>query len=109
MVELLTFGALEMLFALGLKWLTSREYSLIVQFASRMTSMCFNYKYRNNVYTINPDELNLLVFQLRIFRMQGEVETLGPIWLNALGGVGSYYLESKRCNGVNSDYGHMQG
>ncbi|GLT95639.1 hypothetical protein SLE2022_133070 [Rubroshorea leprosula] len=40
---------------------------------------------------------------------QGEVETLVPIWLNALGGAASDYLESKSCNGVKSDYGHMQG
>ncbi|GLT95626.1 hypothetical protein SLE2022_132970 [Rubroshorea leprosula] len=106
-----------MLSALGLQWLTSREYSLIVQFTSRMTLMCFNYKYRNNIYTINPDELNFLVFQVQAlpvaYLRPGEVETLVTAWLNALGGAASDYLEQELQqgdgNGVKSDYGHMQG
>ncbi|KAF2301703.1 hypothetical protein GH714_028725 [Hevea brasiliensis] len=40
---------------------------------------------------------------------QGEVETLVPIWLDALVGAASDYLESKSCNGGKSNYGHMQG
>ncbi|KAL5581494.1 hypothetical protein UlMin_013936 [Ulmus minor] len=40
---------------------------------------------------------------------QGEAETLVPIWVEALGGAASDYVESKRCDGVQSDYGHMQG
>ncbi|GKV49666.1 hypothetical protein SLEP1_g56404 [Rubroshorea leprosula] len=87
-----------MLFALGLKWLTSREYGLIVQFTSRMTLMCLNYKYRNTIYTINPDELNVLVFQVQalpVVYLKQEVETLVPAWLNALGGAASDYLEQE--------------
>ncbi|XP_058004668.1 transportin MOS14 isoform X3 [Hevea brasiliensis] len=40
---------------------------------------------------------------------QGEAETLVPIWLDALVGAASDYLESKSCNGVKNNYGHMQG
>ena len=40
---------------------------------------------------------------------QGEAETLVPVWFKALAGAASDYLESKSCNGVQSDYGHMQG
>lgn len=40
---------------------------------------------------------------------QGETETLAPVWLKALAGAASEYLESMSCNGGNSNYGHMQG
>ncbi|KAG8485174.1 hypothetical protein CXB51_021295 [Gossypium anomalum] len=40
---------------------------------------------------------------------QGEAETLVPVWLKALAGAASDYLESKSSNGRTSDYGHMQG
>lgn len=40
---------------------------------------------------------------------QGEADTLAPIWLKALVGAASDYLESKSCNRGESDYGHMQG
>lgn len=40
---------------------------------------------------------------------QGETETLPPVWLKALAGSASDYLESMSCNGGNSNYGHMQG
>lgn len=40
---------------------------------------------------------------------QGEAETLVPVWLKALAGAASDYLESKSCNGGHSNYGHMQG
>ncbi|XVF20437.1 hypothetical protein REPUB_Repub12eG0000700 [Reevesia pubescens] len=40
---------------------------------------------------------------------QGEAETLVPVWLKALAGAASDYLESKSSNGGKSDYGHMQG
>ncbi|KAH9791450.1 Xpo1 domain-containing protein [Citrus sinensis] len=40
---------------------------------------------------------------------QGETETLPPVWLKALAGAASDYLESTSCNGGNSNYGHMQG
>lgn len=40
---------------------------------------------------------------------QGETETLPPVWLKALAGAASDYLESMSCNGGNSNYGHMQG
>ncbi|KAH9622089.1 hypothetical protein KSS87_005277 [Heliosperma pusillum] len=40
---------------------------------------------------------------------QGEAETIVPSWLKALAGAASDYLESKTCNGVKNDYGHMQG
>ncbi|XP_022759430.1 uncharacterized protein LOC111305831 isoform X8 [Durio zibethinus] len=40
---------------------------------------------------------------------QGEAETLVPVWLKALAGAASDYLESKSSNRGRSDYGHMQG
>lgn len=40
---------------------------------------------------------------------QGEADTMLPVWLEALGGAASDYLESKCCNGGNNNYGHMQG
>ncbi|KAK3183949.1 hypothetical protein Dsin_031235 [Dipteronia sinensis] len=40
---------------------------------------------------------------------QGEAETLVPVWLDALAGAATDYLESKSCNGGKSDYAHMQG
>lgn len=40
---------------------------------------------------------------------QGEAETLVPVWFKALAGAASDYIESKSCNGVQNDYGHMQG
>ncbi|MBA0852368.1 hypothetical protein Goshw_004430 [Gossypium schwendimanii] len=40
---------------------------------------------------------------------QGEAETLVPVWLKALAGAASDYLESKSSNGRTSDYGYMQG
>ncbi|PPR99994.1 hypothetical protein GOBAR_AA20662 [Gossypium barbadense] len=40
---------------------------------------------------------------------QGEAEMLVPVWLKALAGAASDYLESKSSNGRTSDYGHMQG
>lgn len=40
---------------------------------------------------------------------QGEAETLVPIWLKALAGAASDYLECMNCNGGNSSHRHMQG
>ncbi|KAK2665936.1 hypothetical protein Ddye_004510 [Dipteronia dyeriana] len=40
---------------------------------------------------------------------QGEAETLVPVWLDALAGAATDYLESKSCNGGKSNYAHMQG
>lgn len=40
---------------------------------------------------------------------QGEAETVVPVWFKALAGAASDYLESKSCNGIHNDYGHMQG
>ncbi|KAF3435348.1 hypothetical protein FNV43_RR22435 [Rhamnella rubrinervis] len=40
---------------------------------------------------------------------QGEAETLVPVWCKALDGAASDYLESKSCEGLQNDYGHMQG
>ncbi|XP_050235251.1 transportin MOS14 isoform X2 [Mercurialis annua] len=40
---------------------------------------------------------------------QGEAETLVPLWFDALLVAASDYLDSKSCNGGNSNYGHMQG
>lgn len=40
---------------------------------------------------------------------QGEAELLVPSWLKALADAGSDYLESKTCNGLKTNYGHMQG
>ncbi|KAG6660061.1 transportin MOS14 [Carya illinoinensis] len=40
---------------------------------------------------------------------QGEAESLVPVWLKALAGAASDYLESKSCDGGKSNYGHMQG
>ncbi|KAE8701985.1 transportin-3-like isoform X3 [Hibiscus syriacus] len=40
---------------------------------------------------------------------QGEAETMVPIWLKALAGAASDYLESKSTNGRTGNYGHMQG
>ncbi|XP_048502121.1 transportin MOS14 isoform X3 [Beta vulgaris subsp. vulgaris] len=40
---------------------------------------------------------------------QGEAESLVPSWLKALAAAASDYLESKTCNGMKTDYGHMQG
>lgn len=40
---------------------------------------------------------------------QGEAESLVPSWLKALSAAASDYLESKTCNGIKTDYGHMQG
>ncbi|XP_059452745.1 transportin MOS14 isoform X1 [Corylus avellana] len=39
----------------------------------------------------------------------GEAESLVPVWLKALAGAASDYLESKSCDGGKSSYGHMQG
>lgn len=39
----------------------------------------------------------------------GEVETLVPLWLKALGDAACDYLESKSCDEVKTNYGHMQG
>jgi transportin-3 len=39
----------------------------------------------------------------------GEAESLVPVWLKALAGAASDYLESKSCDGGRSSYGHMQG
>lgn len=39
----------------------------------------------------------------------GEAETLVPIWLKALTGAASDYIESKSCDGRKSNHGHMQG
>lgn len=39
----------------------------------------------------------------------GEAETLVPIWLKALTGAASDYIESKSCDGGKSNHGHMQG
>ena len=40
---------------------------------------------------------------------QGEADSLVPVWLKALAGAASDYLESKSCDGGKSSYGHMQG
>ncbi|KAI4348420.1 hypothetical protein L6164_009146 [Bauhinia variegata] len=40
---------------------------------------------------------------------QGEAETIVPLWLKALADAASDYLESKRCDGLKTDFGHMQG
>ncbi|KAK9271665.1 hypothetical protein L1049_002028 [Liquidambar formosana] len=40
---------------------------------------------------------------------QGEAETLVPLWLKALAGAASDYLESKSCDGGKSNHGHMLG
>ncbi|XP_044466271.1 transportin MOS14 isoform X2 [Mangifera indica] len=40
---------------------------------------------------------------------QGEAETLVPVWLKALSGAASDYLESRSCNGGKGSYGYMQG
>ncbi|XP_039031057.1 uncharacterized protein LOC120165650 isoform X2 [Hibiscus syriacus] len=40
---------------------------------------------------------------------QGEAETMVPIWMEALAGAASDYLESKSSNGRTGNYGHMQG
>ncbi|KAJ7976335.1 Transportin like [Quillaja saponaria] len=40
---------------------------------------------------------------------QGEAESLVPAWSKALASAASDYLESKNCNGINDNYGHMQG
>ncbi|KAJ8752437.1 hypothetical protein K2173_004073 [Erythroxylum novogranatense] len=40
---------------------------------------------------------------------QGEAEAIVPVWLGALVGAASDYLESKRCNGNENNFGHMQG
>ncbi|XP_022148144.1 transportin-3 isoform X2 [Momordica charantia] len=39
----------------------------------------------------------------------GEVETLVPLWLKALGDAASDYLDSKSCDELKNNYGHMQG
>ncbi|CAN0876032.1 Tnpo3 [Linum grandiflorum] len=40
----------------------------------------------------------------------GEDDTLVPVWVEALRGAATEYLESKSmCNGGNDSYGHMQG
>ncbi|XP_038891351.1 transportin-3 [Benincasa hispida] len=39
----------------------------------------------------------------------GEVETLVPLWLKALGDAARDYLESKSCDEAKTNYGHMQG
>ncbi|XP_062150524.1 uncharacterized protein LOC133859212 [Alnus glutinosa] len=39
----------------------------------------------------------------------GEAESLVPVWLKAIAGAASDYLESKSCDGGRSSYGHMQG
>lgn len=39
----------------------------------------------------------------------GEVETLVPLWLKALGDAACDYLESKSCDELKTNYGHMQG
>ncbi|GAV85541.1 LOW QUALITY PROTEIN: Xpo1 domain-containing protein [Cephalotus follicularis] len=40
---------------------------------------------------------------------QGEAESLAPVWLKALAGAASDYIESKSCDAGKSNYGHMQG
>ncbi|XP_058179834.1 transportin MOS14 isoform X2 [Rhododendron vialii] len=40
---------------------------------------------------------------------QGEAEALVPIWLKALAGAATDYVESKSCDGGKNSYGHMQG
>ncbi|KAI4350398.1 hypothetical protein L6164_004856 [Bauhinia variegata] len=40
---------------------------------------------------------------------QGEVETIVPLWLKALADAASDYLQSKSCDGLKTDFGHMQG
>ncbi|KAJ0113289.1 hypothetical protein Patl1_02486 [Pistacia atlantica] len=40
---------------------------------------------------------------------QGEAETLVPVWLKALAGAATDYLESRSCNGGKGNYGYMQG
>ncbi|KAF5958591.1 hypothetical protein HYC85_005816 [Camellia sinensis] len=40
---------------------------------------------------------------------QGEVESLVPVWVKALAGAATDYLESRRCDGGKNNHGHMQG
>ncbi|PIA33632.1 hypothetical protein AQUCO_04100211v1 [Aquilegia coerulea] len=40
---------------------------------------------------------------------QGEVDTLVPMWMKALAGAASDYLESRSLHGERSHHGHMQG
>ncbi|KAL6994560.1 hypothetical protein U1Q18_012662 [Sarracenia purpurea var. burkii] len=40
---------------------------------------------------------------------QGEAEALVPVWMNALAGATTDYVESKSSNGGNNNHGHMQG
>ncbi|KAK4272279.1 hypothetical protein QN277_020861 [Acacia crassicarpa] len=40
---------------------------------------------------------------------QGEAETLVPLWSKALADAAADYMESKRSDGVMSNFGHMQG
>ncbi|XP_057542479.1 transportin MOS14 isoform X2 [Amaranthus tricolor] len=40
---------------------------------------------------------------------KGEAETLVPNWIKALAAAASDYLESKTCNGIKTECGHMQG
>ncbi|KAG5534611.1 hypothetical protein RHGRI_022662 [Rhododendron griersonianum] len=40
---------------------------------------------------------------------QGEAEALVPVWLKALAGAATDYVESKSCDGGKNSYGHMQG
>ncbi|EXB41423.1 hypothetical protein L484_007573 [Morus notabilis] len=54
--------------------------------------------------------LHLAVRALPVeYLKQGEAETLVPVWSKALACAASDYLESKSCDGVQTDYGHMQG
>ncbi|KAH7852386.1 hypothetical protein Vadar_024244 [Vaccinium darrowii] len=39
----------------------------------------------------------------------GEAEVLVPVWLKALAGAATDFLESKSCEGGKNSYGHMQG
>ncbi|XP_057489374.1 transportin MOS14 isoform X2 [Actinidia eriantha] len=40
---------------------------------------------------------------------QGEAEVLVPVWLTALAGASTDYLENRSCDGGNNNHGHMQG
>ncbi|KAM7277159.1 hypothetical protein ACFE04_019025 [Oxalis oulophora] len=40
---------------------------------------------------------------------QGEAESIAPLWLKALAGAASDYIESKSCTPGTSEYAHMQG
>ncbi|CAN1243993.1 Transportin MOS14 [Linum perenne] len=62
----------------------------------------------NSVATVG---CNLQVQALPVeYLKAGEDDTLVPVWVDALSGAATEYLEIKStCNGGNNSYGHMQG